>query len=366
MLARDAGETDLDVENQPSDGRLRSVPDGVGLFAEAGSGQIRGMRLVTTLDEENVDLRRVLPGLTRQLTALGHDETYAPVPASPAYRAQGKATISGTGLLHATAPGDVVATAQIGSIKENLELTVLGPLQRLRLSVDKVSILDPAVPATFRVIGADANGFETPLETDDVTLDYDSALVDVTGSGVDFAVKAKPGVSTGALVVKAKAKGVVTHVPVAIGSVSTVLSTFDDAATWRFTQARAAGSVEPAPGRDGGTGLKMTYDFTKSTATRVGYARPATPIVITQGQSLALGVWVNGDGKGAWTSFGISDGEGKSASLYGPYITWTGWRYMEVKVPQTLPGPITLNFVATIETGASRSYTGAGSLTTSR
>ncbi|MEO7268674.1 MAG: phosphodiester glycosidase family protein [Knoellia sp.] len=359
MLAREAGETDLDVENQPSDGQLRPVPDGVGLFAAAGSGQVRGLRLITTSDEENVDLLRVFPGLTRQLTALGHDETYAPVAASPAYRAQGNATISGTGLLRASAPGDVVATAEIKVLKETLELTVLGPLQRLRPSVDKVSILDPAEPSTFRVIGADANGFETPLETGDVALDYDPALVGVTGSGVDFTVKAKPGVTTGAVVIKATAKGVVTHVPVAIGSVSTTLSTFDDAATWRFTQARAAGSVEPAPGREGGTGLKMNYDFTLSTATRVGYARPATPITITQGQPLALGVWVLGDGKGAWTSFGISDGEGKAASLYGPYITWTGWKYMEVPVPQTLPGPVTLNFVAAIETGAARSYTGA-------
>ncbi|MFC7489119.1 MULTISPECIES: phosphodiester glycosidase family protein [unclassified Knoellia] len=359
MLAREAGESDLDVENQPSDGGLRSVPDGVGLFAAAGSGEVRGLRLVTTSDEENVDLLRVFPGLTRQLTALGHDETYAPVAASPAYRAQGNATISGTGLLRASAPGDVVASAQIGGLKEDLPLTVLGSLKSLRPSVDKVSILDPAQPSTFRIVGADANGFETPLETGDVTLDHDPALVDVTRSGVDFTVRARPGVTTGAVVIKATAKGVVTHIPVAIGSVSTTLSTFDDASTWRFTQARAAGSVEPTAGREGGTGLRMTYDFTQSTATRVGYARPATPITITQGQPLALGVWVLGDGKGAWTSFGISDGEGKAASLYGPYITWTGWKYMEVPVPQTLPGPITLNFVAAIETGASRSYTGA-------
>ncbi|CAN7401040.1 phosphodiester glycosidase family protein [Knoellia sp. LjRoot47] len=359
MLAREAGEDDLDVENQPSDGGLRPVPDGIGLFADAGSGQVRGLRLVTTSDEENPALLRVFPGFTRQLTGLGHDETYAPVAATPAYRATNAATVSATGLVKPSAPGTTRVTAQIGAVKKSLGLTVLGPLQRTRPSVDKVSILDPAQPATFRIIGADANGFETPLEAGDVTLDLDDSLVSVTGDGVDFTVRVKPGVTTGALVVKATAKGVVTHVPVAIGSVSTTLSTFDEAATWRFTQARAAGSVEPAPGREAGTGLKMTYDFTQSTATRVGYARPPTPITITQGQPLALGVWVLGDGKGAWTSFGISDGQGKAASLYGPYVTWTGWKYMEVPVPQTLPGPVTLNFVATIETGAARSYTGA-------
>lgn len=359
MLAREAGEDDLDVENQPSDGHLRAVPDGVGLFADAGSGEVKGMRLVTTSDEENPDLTRVFPGLTRQLTALGHDETYAPVEARPAYRARGTATISKTGLLRAGRPGEATVTAQIKSVRESLDLTVLGQLARLRPSVDKVSILDPAHPSTFRVIGADAGGFESPLEVGDVTLEHDDALVDVTGNGVDFTVRARPGVTTGAVVLKATVGGHTTHIPVAIGSVSTTLSTFDDAASWRFTQARAAGSVEPAPGREDDTGLKLTYDFTKSTATRVGYARPPTPITITQGQPLALGVWVKGDGKGAWTSFGISDGQGKAASLYGPYVDWTGWKYMEVPVPQSLPGPITLNFLATIETGAARSYTGA-------
>lgn len=364
MLAREAGESDLDIENQPSDEHLRDVPDGIGLFAEAGTGTVRGLRLITTSDEENPALLRTFPGLTRQVTALGHDETYAPVAASPAYRVRGKATVSTTGLVRASAPGEAFVTAQIKNLKEQLALTVLGPLARTRSGVDKVSILDPAVPATFRVIGADANGFETPLETGDLTLDYDHDLVNITAQGVDFTATAKPGVSTGSLVVRATVKvpggpSRTAFVPVAIGSVSTTLSTFDDASTWKFTQARAAGSVEPAPGREGGTGLKMTYDFTQSTATRVGYARPATPITITQGQPLALGVWVLGDGKGAWTSFGITDGEGKSASLYGPYITWTGWKYMEVPVPQALPGPITLNFVAAIEVGAARSYTGA-------
>ncbi|WP_404382056.1 phosphodiester glycosidase family protein [Knoellia locipacati] len=359
MLAREAGEADLDVENQPSDGGLRPVPDGIGLFAEAGTGEVRGLRLVTASDEESTHLLRVFPGLTRQLAGLGHDETYAPVDATPAYRATNGATVAPSGLLRAAAPGAVVATAQLGGVKEDLDLTVLGPLQRLRPSVDKVSILDAADPGAFRIVGSDAHGFETPLEATDVTLEHDTSLVEITRSGVDFTVRARPGVTSGALVVKATARGVVTHVPVAIGSVSTVLSTFDDAASWRFTHARAAGAVEPAPGREGGTGLRMSYDFTKSTATRVGYARPPTPITITQGQPLALGVWVLGDGKGAWTSFGISDGSGKAASLYGPYITWTGWKYMEVPVPQTLPGPITLNFVATIETGAARSYTGA-------
>lgn len=358
LVARDPGEAGVDVENQPSDGYQRSVPDGIGLYTAAGSGQLAGMRLITTSGEENPELWKMFPGLTRNVRALGFDETYAPVSAEPRYRVQGQGSVNSHGVIRAARPGELTVTAQIKGIKESRTLTVLGALDRLRPSVDKVSIVDPAVPGRFTVIGGDANGFEAQLESADVRLDYDATLVTIEGKDGTFTVTPKPGVTTGSVVVTVSVGKVKTYVPVAIGSVSTVIADFSDAASWYFTQARAAGSVTPSAGRLDNTGLTMNFDFTQSTATRVGYARPPQRITL-DGQPLAIGAWIHGDNKGEWTSFGIIDGDGKAASLYGPYINWTGWRYVEVPVPQTLRGPIQLNFLAAIETKASASYTGS-------
>lgn len=358
MLAREAGEKDLSLENVPSDGGERFVPNGVGLFARAGSGAVTGMRFVTQDDKEDDALWKVFPGLTRELDALGHDETYAPVAAQPAYAmAPADGTVDGDGTARPSHPGQVPVTAKVGQVTATHDLTVLGELRRLRSTVEKVTIADPAQAQAFALVGADANGFEARIEPADVQLDYDRSLVEVTPTDRgEFSVKARDG-AKGGLLVKATVKGVQATVPVAIGTVQTTLADFADAADWRFTNARAAGSVAPAPGHDGGPALKMDFDFTLSTATRVGYARPPQPLVL-QGQPLAIGAWVHGDGQGEWTSFGIQDGTGKAMSLYGPYITWTGWRYIEVQVPQTLQTPIQLNFVAAIETKAASSYKG--------
>ncbi|GAB3706027.1 phosphodiester glycosidase family protein [Mariniluteicoccus flavus] len=359
MLAREAGEDDLDIENQPSDGSERHVPNGIGLFAKPGSGSAHGLRFITESDEENPELWKVFPGLTRELEALGFDETYAPVGVKPAYAmAAADGTIDAAGTVRPSHPGEVAVDANVATVRATRTLTVLGDLRRIRSTVDKVTIVDPAEAQRFQIMGADANGFEALIEPGDVTLDYDPALVTITpGKQGDFSVKAKEG-AKGSVVVRATVKGVTTHVPVAVGSVSTVLANFDDVASWRFTNARAAGAVAPTTGHDGGPAIKMDFDFTLSTATRVGYARPPKPITITQGQPLALGMWVKGDAQNEWTSFGITDGAGKAMSLYGPYVDWTGWRYVEVPVPQTLQGPITLQFLAAIETKAARSYRG--------
>lgn len=358
MVAREAGESDLDVENEPSDGYQRSIPNGLQLQAKAGSGKLTDMRLTTETDEENPELWKTFPGLTRELEALGFDESYAPVKADIRYRMRGvDGNVDRDGTVRPRHSGEATVTAQVGRLTTEKKLTVLGKLQRLRADVDKVSVPDPAEPATFSLIGRDGAGFEAPIETADVKLEYNASKAEIVPvEGGRFQVRAKG--DSGSLVVKATVAGASTNIPVAIGTEESVLANFDDNASWKFTQARAAGSVAPTEGHDGGNGLKMDFDFTLSTGTRVGYARPPQPLVLSGGQPVAIGAWIRGDGQNEWTSFGIQDGSGKSMSLYGPYIDWTGWKYVEVPIPQTLQGPIQLNFLAAIETKAARQYKG--------
>jgi hypothetical protein len=146
-------------------------------------------------------------------------------------------------------------------------------------------------------------------------------------------------------------------VPVSVGLVSTVFATFDDGAAWKFGTARASGAVTPVADGHTGAGLKLSYDFTLSTGTRTAYAIPPQPIAI-EGQPLALGAWVYGHGKGEWTAFTVTDANNQTYSLYGPYITWTGWQYLEVAVPPAVAYPIKVNRFYTIETAAARQYTG--------
>ncbi|NBM18049.1 phosphodiester glycosidase family protein, partial [Streptomyces sp. GC420] len=96
LLAREPGSDALQVENSPSDGSERTVPNGLALTAPDGSGRLTGFRVETRTPAASAPgtgpvpgghPERVFPGLTRRLTAFGHDETYGPAAGAPRWRA---------------------------------------------------------------------------------------------------------------------------------------------------------------------------------------------------------------------------------------------------------------------------------------
>ncbi|WP_052436884.1 phosphodiester glycosidase family protein [Georgenia sp. SUBG003] len=359
LVAREAGEDAVTVENAPSDGYERSVPNGLALFAAEGSGNVTGLRLVPAADDADPTWRRVFPGLTRDLDALAHDETYAPVEGDPRYTATPAAVgkIDPGGIFRAGRSGDATVTARQAGASGELGLVVLGELARLRPTVGTIAIKDAEDTGRFGIVGHDADGFEAPVEPGDVDLDYDASKITVEPDGAGGFVVTPVAESAG-VVITATVGDVVTHVPVSVGLESQVVATFDDAADWQFSTARGAGSLEPTEGRDGGTALEINYDFTRSTATRTANARAPQNIVV-DGQPQSIGLWVRGDGRGQWWSFSVLDANGTYYPLYGPHITWEGWRYVEVDVPQNIPFPMTVYRFGIIETAASEQYAGS-------
>ncbi|WP_109473266.1 phosphodiester glycosidase family protein [Ornithinimicrobium cavernae] len=359
MIAREAGAPELDVENEPSDGYQRSVPNGLGLFTAEGSGNLTGLRVVPESEDDDEDLLAVFPGLTRELDALGHDETYAPVEASPRFRATPAAvgTVDGDGTFTARRPGDAEVTASVRSVSDSVTIRVLGELTRIGSTTRTVSLAGVDEKGSFTLVGYDAGGFRADIEPADVSLDYDETLITVEGDRRGgFTVT--PLVDSAGTVVTATAGGVETHVAVSIGLDEQVVATFDDADRWTWSGARSTGSLEPTQGRDGGTALQINYDFTRSTGTRTSNA--AAPVKIDiEGQPQKIGLWVKGDGRGQWWSFSIHDGNGDYHPLYGPHLTWTGWRYVEVDVPQGLTFPIDVYRFGIIETAAGTQYQGS-------
>jgi 3',5'-cyclic AMP phosphodiesterase CpdA len=359
LVAREAGEAGVEVENTPSDGYQRAVPNGLALFAAKGSGRPTGLRVVPDAGDDDENLLRVFPGLTRELGALGHDETYAPVEVGVKYRSNPAAVgaIDGDGTFTARRSGDVTVTASSRAASGELPLVVLGDLERVRSTAEKVSLKDASDTGEFGLVGYDADGFQAPIDPADITLEYDTTkiLVEPNTAG-GFSVK--PVAESAGVVIKATVDGIVAHVAVSVGLESRIAAGFDDAAGWKWSGARSTGSVAPTPGRDGGTALQINYDFTQSTATRTSNAAPPKRITV-DGQPQTIGLWVKGDGRGQWWSFSILDAKGTSYPLYGPHITWTGWQYVEVDVPQGIAFPMTLTRFGIIETAATAKYAGS-------
>ncbi|MGW6932424.1 phosphodiester glycosidase family protein [Lentzea sp. NPDC054927] len=343
MLAREPGTTELKVVNTPSDGGERPIPNGLALYSPAGTGKLVGFDVQT-------EDKRVFPGMTRRMTVRGHDETYGPAANNEhVTRATGGWAIGDT--FHA-APhsGPASFTAFRGLTTKTAKLTVLGKLARLAPASTRIS-LNPDERTPLQINGFDAKGFSAPIERADLDLSYDRKIIEVTP---DLQIRA---LTAGATTIRARSQGKETQLAVTVGADDELIAGFDDAPQWTFGSARATGSVAPDPHGHTGGGLKLSYDFTQSTGTRTAYAVPPKPLQI-DGQPLSLAAWVNGSGKGEWTAFTVTDATGQSRSLYGPYITWNGWKQLEVPIPPELKFPIQVNRFYTIETKADRSYTG--------
>lgn len=367
LVAREPGSDALQVENSPSDGSERTVPNGLALTAPDGSGRLEGFWVRTrtpagvapgTDPVAGGHPERVFPGLTRRLTAAGHDETYGPAAGTPRWRAVSPAVggVDAHGTFTARRGGTTDVRAERAGAHGSTRLTVLDRLARIQPTTARVGLADSTATGAFGIVGLDAHGTSAPVEPADITLDYDHALFAVADDGQgSFTVRSRTGGGAGQI--KATVAGTSTTLAVSVGLAEQAVSAFDDAGSWKFSQARAAGSLAATPDGHTGTGLRLTYDFTRSTATRAAYAAPPQPVVVP-GQPQSYTLWIKGDGNGAWPTLHLKDSAGSDQLLRGPYVTWTGWRQVTFDVPPGAAMPLSVHRFYLAETAAARQYTG--------
>ncbi|MDQ3786191.1 MAG: phosphodiester glycosidase family protein, partial [Actinomycetota bacterium] len=285
IVAREPGSSTAQLENRPSDGAERNVPNGLGLFAPKGSGRLTAFWVETALDPTRASgastvapshPERVLAGLTRTLTAAGYDETYGPADGDPHWRTDNGSVRDG--VFTSRKPGPARVVAQDRAARGETTLTVIGPVARTAPTKDQIALSNPDETTTFGVLGYDAEGTSAPVEPRDVTLTYDRDLLDITpDADGQYTVKAKQPTGSGLVTIDVRGKKSV--LPVTVGLTEVSVADFTDTTGWRFFGERATGAIGPAPGHDG-QGLRLTYDFTQSTGTRTGGAMAPSGLVI--------------------------------------------------------------------------------------
>ncbi|WP_425425316.1 phosphodiester glycosidase family protein [Amycolatopsis saalfeldensis] len=364
LLARDEGEAAPSVRNSPSDGGERLVPNGIGVATVPGSGRLTGFAPAPAQNTKNAT--RVLSGLSRVLVADGHDETGAAVAASPRWTTsnpwRGSVTdnvfTAHADLLHPDARTDLDVTARAGRISGRTRLSVLGTPVRLGTSTGQVALSGAGAKSTFQVYGYDADGYGTWLEPRDVKLDYDPAVVKVEPSADRFAVTALA--ASGASAITVHAAGLTAHLAASVGTVPQIASPLDGPAGWSASvyPAVVGAALSAAPGRDGGQGLALDYRLTGTNATRAAYINAATPIPVPAGTQ-KIGLWVDGDGKGAWLRAELHDAANVASIVdLSLSVDWTGWRYVTATVPAGLPAGQALTRFYAVENVPDQQYSG--------
>ncbi|MEU7318229.1 phosphodiester glycosidase family protein [Streptomyces sp. NPDC007083] len=375
LLARKPGDTALRLENAPSDGEQREVADALALTAPKGSGRLSGFWVETALDPREAATAdtmpgghpdRVFPGLTRALTAAPYDESYGPARGAPRPRWRTArpdvGRVDAQGVFRARRPGSTSVTARAGAAEGSTKLRVLGPLDRVRATTDRVGLADGDAGGSFGLIGYDAQGNSAPVEPADARLSYDHALFSISADedAADgrFTVTTRSGQESASGTVTVTVRGHTTRLAVTVGLREQPVAGFGDASDWTFSAARATGSVAPEPdGKDGG-GLKLSYDFTRSTATRAAYANPPAEREIP-GQPRSFTLWIRGDGSGAWPSLHLKDAAGTDQVLRGPLVEWRDWRQVTFEVPEGVAYPLTLHRFYLAETRPAAQYEGS-------
>ncbi|HEY1174673.1 MAG TPA: phosphodiester glycosidase family protein, partial [Phytomonospora sp.] len=151
MLAREPGTDELGIVNSPSDGSERPVANGLAITVPEGTGKLDGYTVDTAADPARApgaapvaggSPDRVFPGLSRQLTAVGHDEQYGPAKGRPRWSTddRGVGYVDAEGVFHARRTGETTVTARSGRDTGCLDLAVLGELTRLDGTVERVGL----------------------------------------------------------------------------------------------------------------------------------------------------------------------------------------------------------------------------------
>lgn len=359
MVARMPGDHDVKVVNNPSDGHERPVPNGIGVFVAEGSGVLKNFAVETVIEKEYRS--RIFPGLSRSFIGKGYDENFSPVEvdnikwkAIPA----NVGTFDRDGVFYAEKSGKAEAQAQFRSAKGSMDITVLGSLERLEAMPSSLS-LEMGRTVQFSVYGFDKNGFQAPIEPRDIKLEYDETVITIEqNENGSFTVTPKK--DGGATNIQISVLDKVLQLPVTVGLSTVRVSDFESLAGWeaaKFPDPVAA-SIELAEGRNG-NGIRLNYDFATTTATRAAYLQ-ASPLLELPGNVQHIGLWVHGDGQGAWLRMVIEDASGTRYTLnLADSINWTGWKYVETTLPEGIQYPVKLWRIYPVETDPARQYSGS-------
>ena len=340
----------------------RSVPNGLGFALPEGSGKLRGVRIEPVADA--TDSNRVLTGLRRVLVARGHDETFDPVRSRPTW--QGSPTLAARKgparrtVVRGRKPGTGVVTATARRASADFEMTVLGQVHRLEASVPSIALSGRSSRRGFDVRGYDARGFGTWVEPRDINLSYNHDKLRIRRTIRGFTVTSL--VRSASDVVRISAGGRVTYIGVTVGLAKRVVTGMNSLRGWEATAypAKANASLSMTTNRHGraGAAIAMKYALIGTRRVRAAYLT-ASPTRELPRRARRIGMWVRGDGKGAFLRLVVQDASGaRSTTTLSGRVTWRGWRFVRTALPTGMAAPLEFARVYAVETKKSRKYRG--------
>lgn len=362
LVGRPAGTSEPVVINQPSDGNERLVTNAL-VIRSSASTKLAGVHVETASEKRGSQAAAsvaLMPGLTRTVQATGLDQAGRPVATFGKFTSNSDAVAVTAFGERASVVGKKTGSGKLSysaaGFSKNIPFKVFGAPVRVRANASLIALKDVDSARTLTLTAEDADGNRVPVETSDVELEVSGPVEVIANGAASWRVTGTEG---GAGTIKLTVGELTTSVAVTIGTVEQLISDFSDLSQWKWTNARTpSGGIEATTGPDGGPALRITHDFTASTATRGSYAT-ATAEMPVPGQPQALSLWMKGDGNGTWARIQIRKGDGTSTNVDAPQgLAWHDWRKFTFPIPAGTAYPIKIMAVRLMETRGTVTYRG--------
>jgi exopolysaccharide biosynthesis protein len=366
IIARMPGHSSPGLLNNPSDGRERANSNSLILVSKHSVAVKEG----TETNNTDAEILHVYPGkvyalpkATIQYSVLATNANYLPVQLPPTIE-----WVSSTGavdrngmLLVGDKPGDYLVVAANKYIAGSSPIKVLDKVTSLKPSKSVITLL----PGDVIDLSCEAYYQNIKVYSTDssFTWEVEGDIGTITQEGV-FTM-AENATGNGRIVVKYGST--VAYIDVVIPATPNAIEDFESVIDWGYSAVRAKSAnvsviQDKEMARSGSGLLKLDYDFTLGTGVEKGVAgvyaymldpnTKARAELTINGEPNAIGMWVYGDNSKTWLRGSVKDGSGQSfyidfTSDYKPEtgtggIDWSGWNYVEAKIPSGRKGPFTI------------------------
>ena len=335
MVIRRLGDTTASVANVPSDGRERSIADGLLIINAATPGS--AARLVL-----RAQAQAILDGSHLDVVARALDANDQPVTLPEQVRFSVSpskiAGIGQNGRIVALRPGIFRLRARSGEAQGELSLRVVSKVAKL--TVARLERAYPYAADIPLIVNATMHNGEA------IAVDPDKIRWSSTGDAGRVeknAIFRTSGFPSRSLVI-ARAGGARVHAEILVGAhhkpLLGELHMGETAGSWRLMTApkdlTAVFEFGKAP--DGTDAAHLSYDFGTGAGTRAAMAETTLPVV---GEPLVITLDVYGDGSGVWLrgAYRNADGIGDTVT-FARRVDWNGWRTVAAPIPPRVRWPI--------------------------
>lgn len=347
IVAQKLGESSLSTINKPSDGSLRSVINGIGVFSTApNSKKLYGLNI-------EVDDTNIFKGETREIKVTGYNKYFNPVEIDfddIAWECDGVDLIVEDNKISGNTVGSCILTAAVGKIETQIEINILSDANELFISPKQIAI-SPNEKVNYTIQAKNKNGYyaKTDIKTilSEITEFYINGIkqkeipTDAQINNQTFTAK-----TPGDYVIAFSKGDITSYAVVTIAAQKAITLDNFEKETFKFDEypdevlGNATLSTEEV--YSGKTSVKLEYDFNQDIQIRGAYIELLTPLTIPK-DATSLSFWLFNDSyKDEQVKIKLKDANGNTKLIVlQDNISHQGWKEIKydlssISLPATL------------------------------